>query len=273
LLPDLHIHTPYCQHAKGTMDETVLKAIDMGLPEIGFTGHMPYPPGFVEPAPDCVIPENLYPDYLKEVEALQSRYGSRIRINLAVEIDYFDRYAAWTGEQVRKQPYDYIIGSMHIVDGVALDYEENVLKADLDKLGGVDGLWERYYQTMEKLIRSELCQIVGHFDLPKKFSITQTRKDFTDYIVYLLELIRENNLVVEINTGGKDRSFPKEFYPSNTILELARDKHVDITLGSDAHAPEDVGRYFVEATELLRSLGWKTVAVFRNREKAYLKIP
>lgn len=273
MLPDLHIHTPYCQHAKGTMEETVLRAVEMGMPEIGFTGHMPYPPGFVEPAPDCVIPGHLFPDYLKEVRLMQSKYRNRIRICLAVEIDYFDCYETWTGEQVQNQPYDYIIGSMHIIDGVALDYEENVLKVDLDTFGGVDGLWERYYQTMEKLVRSSLCQIIGHFDLPKKFSITQTRKDFSEHIADLLELIRDHNLVIEINTGGRDRSFPKEFYPSISILELARDKNVDITLGSDAHAPEDVGRYFPEATALVKSLGWKWVTIFRNKEKDYLKIP
>jgi histidinol-phosphatase (PHP family) len=147
------------------------------------------------------------------------------------------------------------------------------LKIDLDKLGGVNGLWERYYNTMGKLIGSDLCQIIGHFDLPKKFSITQTRKDFSEHIVYLMELIRDKDLVVEINTGGRDRSFPKEFYPSEDILKLARDRQVDITLGSDAHAPEDVGRYFAEAQELVKSLGWKWVAVFRNGKKEYLKIP
>jgi histidinol-phosphatase (PHP family) len=162
---------------------------------------------------------------------------------------------------------------MHIVDGVALDYEENVLKVDLDKLGGVDGVWEKYYRTMEKLIGSDLCRIIGHFDLPKKFSVTQTRKDFSEHIVHLLELIRDKDMAVEINTGGRDRSFPKEFYPSQAILKLAMDRKVDITLGSDAHAPEDVGRYFNEAQELVRSLGWKWTALFRDGRKEYLKIP
>ena len=273
ILPDLHIHTPYCQHAKGTIEETVLKAIEKGFDEIGFTGHLPYPPGFVEPAPDCVIPEHLYPDYLNEVKQLQSKYRDRIRIDLAVEIDFLEEYADWSAEQVQKHPYEYVIGSMHILKGVALDYEENVLKIDLDKLGGVDGVWERYYNTMEKMIESDLCRIVGHFDLPKKFSITQTRKDFSEHIVYLLELIRDKDMIVEINTGGKDRSYPKEFYPSEAILKLARDRKVDITLGSDAHAPEDVGRYFPEAQELARSLGWKWVALFRNGRKEFLKIP
>ena len=220
-----------------------------------------------------MIPEHLYTDYLNEAKRLQSKYRDRIRIDLAVEIDFLEAYADWSAAQVQKYPYAYVIGSMHIVDGVALDYEENVLKIDLDKLGGVNGLWERYYNTMGKLIASDLCQIIGHFDLPKKFSITQTRKDFSEHIVHLLELIRDKDRVVEINTGGRDRSFPKEFYPSKDILKLARDRKVDITLGSDAHAPEDIGRYFLEAQELARSMGWKWVAVFRDGRKEFLKIP
>ncbi len=254
------------------MEETVLKSIEKGFDEIGFTGHLPYPPGFVEPAPDCVIPMDLYPDYIDEVKRLQKQYRDQIYINLAVEIDYLGEYADWTAEQIRKHSYAYVIGSMHIIDGVALDYEENVLKIDLDKLGGVEGLWERYYNTMEKLIGSDLCRIIGHFDLPKKFSVTQTQKDFSEHITYLMELIRDKDMAVEINTGGRERSYPKEFYPSKAILKLAMDRKVDITLGSDAHAPEDVGRYFSEATELIRSLGWKWTVRFRDGRKEFVKI-
>lgn len=91
-LPDLHVHTHYCGHAEGTMEESVLAAIRLGLAEVGFTGHFPYPQGFIEPVPDCVIPEENFPQFVDEVLRLRGVYNDRIKICLAAEVDYLNGF-------------------------------------------------------------------------------------------------------------------------------------------------------------------------------------
>ena len=77
---DLHIHTAHCGHAKGSTEEVVQRAVALGLKEIGFTGHFPYPDGFVEPVPNCVIPNEHFPKYVSEILELQEVYKGKIII-------------------------------------------------------------------------------------------------------------------------------------------------------------------------------------------------
>lgn len=267
--PDLHIHSAYCGHAEGTLDEFVKAAIQLGLTEIGFAGHFPYPLDFKEPVADCVIPEFFFPVFVSEVDELREIYSDSITIHLAVEVDYLPGFMEKTKTMCQKFSFDYVYGSVHIVDGVPIDYSEDVLLQHIEKLGGVDGLWEKYWQSLEGLIESELCQVIAHLDLPKKFSAAHPIPDQSKRVESILSLIKDRDIVLEINTGGIDRSYLREPYPSVSILHQAAKKGIDVTLGSDAHRPEEVGRHFRETAKILKSLGWKRVVVFEEGEKQY----
>jgi histidinol-phosphatase (PHP family) len=73
-----------------------------------------------------------------------------------------------------------------------------------------------------------------------------------------------------VNTAGL-RKDCKEIYPSRQILELAFQKGVPITFGSDAHAPEEVGSNFAEAMDLARSVGYSECLRFAGRRAQKVK--
>jgi histidinol-phosphatase (PHP family) len=250
------------------MEETVREAIDKGLPVIGFSDHFPYPEGYVEPAPNCVIPdEAAFRAYAGEVRRLQSAYADRISIRFAAEVDHLDVRTADQAAMLSKYRFDYVIGSVHIVGGVAIDYRAETLEASLEKFGGVDRLWEAYWDALEGLIRGGGCQVIGHMDVLRKFGNFLPGKSQAGRAESLLRLIKRNGLTLEVNTGGIDRASDRQCYPSPEILKLASAVGVDISLGSDAHAPKDVGRYFGETVVQLRSLGWTQSASFESGRK------
>ena len=265
--PDMHIHTHFCGHAQGTLEDTVRTAIEMGLSEIGFTGHFPYPSAYQGPVEDCVIPEDRFSDYINEVLRLKSKYTDQISIRLAAEVDYLDQYVEQSRSMLQVYPLDYVIGSIHIVEGVPIDYNEDLIRKNIHRLGGIDNMWEHYWHSMEGLVGSKLCQIIGHFDLPRKLRISQTQKSYNDRIENLLDQIMEQDLVLEVNTGGIDRSYDRKPYPSEWILRRALEKEIDITLGSDAHRPHEIGRHFGETTLFLKDLGFSRITTFENGEK------
>lgn len=269
---DLHVHTTYCGHARGTLIEMVQSAIYLDMREIGFTGHFPYPEGFIEPVSNCVITDKVFPQFVSEVIGLQERYKEKIMIRLAAEVDYIPQYVTETKKMIQTYSFDYIMGSVHVIENVQVDYSEDMLSEHLDQLGGVDQLWEKYWQHIEELVLSEMFDIIAHFDLPKKYEISKPVRRNLERIDYLLNLIKDRNCVLEINTGGIDRSYNKEPYPSLDIIRMASGKKIDITLGSDAHCPAEIGRHFETAREMLRSLGWNHVVVFQNRERIYRPI-
>jgi histidinol-phosphatase (PHP family) len=268
LPPDLHIHTMYSEHATGTMEETVQSAVAKGLSEIGFADHFPYPPGFSVPAPNCVIPdEATFAVYADEVRRLRSAYADRIQIRFGAEIDHLDGRTADQAVMRAKHGLDYVIGSIHILRGVPIDYRAERLQEQLEIFGGVDRLWETYWNDLEDLIRTGACQVVGHMDILRKFAGFLPVKRQTERAEGLLRLIKEKDLTLEVNTGGIDRANDGKPYPSPEIIQLASEVGVDIAFGSDAHDPKDVGRYFHETVLRLGSLGWKESATFEGGKK------
>ena len=245
------------------MEETVQAAVAKGLREIGFADHFPYPPGFSVPAPNCVIPdEATFAVYADEVRRLRSEYSDRITIRFGAEIDHLEGRTADQAVMRAKHAFDYVIGSIHILNGVPIDYRAEMLQEQLERFGGVDRLWETYWNHLESLIRAGGCQVIGHMDVLRKFGGFLPLKSQAERAKALLRLIRENDMALEVNTGGIDRAIDHEPYPSAELLGFASEAGVDIALGSDAHAPGDVGRYFPETVRRLRSLGWTRSVTF-----------
>ena len=269
---DLHVHTPYCGHGKDSAEETVQFAIERKLDILGFSEHFPYPESYQAPIPDCVVPRDRWNDYLNEIRKLQKLYMNQIEIRVGVEFDFLPGYEKEISNHILRFDFDYIYGSIHLIENIGIDYNEKYLSRHLRLLGGVDAMWEKYWKYMEKMVRMEICDIIAHFDLPKKLKAGQTVKDQTDAFRHILELIKKNNRVLEINTGGIDRGYHREPYPSRQILQHAAELGIEMTLGSDAHAPGQTGRYFKQAVDLLKAYGWKYVVVFKNRKKEYINL-
>ena len=101
--------------------------------------------------------------------------------------------------------------------------------------------------------------------MPKKFGHLPP-SDCTSLYEKFLNAAKKHNCAIELNTAGL-RKDCREIYPSRKILHLAFQKGVPITLGSDAHAPEEVGMNFMEATRLAQSVGYHECCRFARRQR------
>ena len=103
--------------------------------------------------------------------------------------------------------------------------------------------------------------IIGHFDLIKKYNANkrffdENDKWYQNLVTESLELIRNTNCKIEINTKGKLVKDPSEIYPSSFILSKCRELNIPVVINSDAHSPADIKYYFEESVQLLRQLGF-----------------
>ena len=78
-------------------------------------------------------------------------------------------------------------------------------------------------------------------------------------------------MVIEINTAGLAKPC-KEIYPSKKFLKICFNEKIPIALGSDAHVPEDVGRYFDEAIKLAKEVGYTKIVQFTRRKRKLVEI-
>ncbi len=272
LPPDLHIHSKYCGHARGNIEETVQMAVTKGMTIMGFADHFPYPEKYNEPYPDCVIPRDVFPVYWEEVIKIQNQFASKIEILSGIEVDYLPDYTDIQKHELSQYPFDYVIGSIHILKGFPIDTTPELTQKALAHFGSEHQFWNQYWDAVISLLDTDICDILGHLDLLKKYLPLEDYKPFMEKITYILERIKNENKAIDFNMGGIDRARDKKPYPSQDILERASEIRVDISFGSDSHAPEQVGRYFTQAVELLKSMGWKQVVYYRQREKMYYSI-
>ncbi|WP_374120525.1 histidinol-phosphatase [Neobacillus sp. PS3-40] len=265
---DLHTHHDLCGHAQGKIQEYIEAAIDRGLNVIGIADHSPY---FTneedQPYPTIAMPKSHFSDYVHEVQQLKKLYSGKIDVLLGVESDFFPEQIEIYRSYYERYPFDYIIGSVHHVDGI-----------NIFEKGRWDGLTEQekirtketYYSLINQSARSSMFQILGHIDAMKgyypAFSFIQT-----EAVEQTLKIIGECDIAIEINTSGKTKDVGG-WYPSDEILELARHNGVKVTFGSDAHDPHRVGDEFEIVQTHLKDIGFKEMVYFKNKQRIIVRL-
>ncbi|MCP4715018.1 MAG: histidinol phosphate phosphatase, partial [Deltaproteobacteria bacterium] len=128
----------------------------------------------------------------------------------------------------------------------------------------VDHVYQRYFDTLLKMIDTGLFDIVTHPDLVKKFGHRPESLDLAALYHETAQRIRRQNMCLEVNTAGL-RKEVGEIYPEKQFLEIARQYKVPIVIGSDAHCPGEVGADYAKAMALVRSVGYTHVQQFSGR--------
>lgn len=255
---DYHMHTPLCGHARGLPEEYAQAAIQCGLKEIGFSDHAPL---VAHEVPNISMREEELPVYQKMIEEVQKQFTGQLLIKCGIEADYVPGFEAQTRHIIGAYPYDYVIGSVHFIDDWGFDNPDEI---DRWKKADVNEVYSRYYDLLCQSATAGLFNIIGHTDLVKKFG-HRPDKDFSGEIEETADVFKKSNVAIEINTSGL-RKPVKEIYPSLSALKIYAAKGVLITFGSDAHAPQEVGRDFLPAMELARQAGYREYVTFKSRQ-------
>lgn len=254
---DYHIHTKRCGHAKGEMAEYVEWAIAAGFTEIGFSDHLPF---LHKRDPGYTMALEELPGYVQEVEALRGQYPG-IRIRLGIEADYFPGREKETRALIDAYPFDYVVGSIHFIDGWGFDIPE---EKESWRGKDVDTVYRKYFELLRQSARLAFLNIIGHSDLVKKFGHRPTVM-LDREMEETARVFKEEGVSVEINTSGL-RKPAKEIYPSLRLLEVYRKYDVPIVFGSDAHAPAEVGKDFDQGIALARKVGYQEALIYEQRK-------
>lgn len=259
MLIDLHNHTHLCNHASGTAEDYIIKAIEQNIDVYGFSDHAP-----MNFDPKYRMKFNQIDEYENSVLFLQEKYKDKIDIKLAYEVDFIDKY---TNEEIVKRDIDYSIGSVHFVNEWGFDnpsFIGNYKNYDIDEL------YALYFLAIENMAKSNLFNIVGHLDLIKVFN-KRSNKDIRILAKNAIKAIKEANMVVEINTAGLRKPI-KEQYPCNYLLELIYEEGINITFSSDAHKTKDVGTGLIQAKKTAKDIGFNKCAYFHKKEMILINI-
>jgi histidinol-phosphatase (PHP family) len=251
---DLHNHTTRCNHAEGTIDEYIERAIELGIDIYGFSEHAPmdFDEGYR-------LSFHEMDAYTNDILTAKKKYQAQIEILLGYEVDWLPGYM---DERILQADVDYLIGSVHFIDKWSFDNPEFIGGW---KSRSIDEIWKAYFEATTAMAKSGKFDIVGHLDLIKVFKYLP-KKEIRLLASDTLKAIKKSGMVLEINAAGLRKPI-KEIYPSQQLLEEAYTMDIPITFGSDAHTVEQVGFAYDEVTTLAKSVGYTQAVTFKGRDR------
>jgi histidinol-phosphatase (PHP family) len=250
---DGHVHTNLCHHARGGMEDYVLSAINRGFKKIIFLEHLEVGINYFE---TTWLTDVDFDYYHTEGKRLQNKYMGTIAIGMGVEVGYNPSSLKEIRQRLARHTWDRIGISYHFfeTDSGHLNMVSRK-QVNIDALDqfGVEKVVTRYYQDLLEAVRNLPGQVLCHIDAVLRHHprVIMTAEHY-ERIDELLDAVAEKNMSIEVNTSGyKTKDEP---YPSLTILKKAVQREIPLVAGSDAHRPEDVGRYFDRLPGLLKQL-------------------
>ena len=264
------MHTFRCGHAGGRTRDFVLAAVERGLPEIGFTDHIPLyflPPE--ERDPKLAMREDQFDDYVREVEALADEFRGTIAVRLGLEADYAEGREEELAHWLSRADWDLVLGSVHWVSGGWID-DPATSPARFER-EGTEALYAEYYRLLAKAARTGLFDVLTHFDLPKKHGHRPPTPALAAEEA-AIAAARDAGCAVEISSAGL-RKPVAEAYPEARLLSRMVREGIPVTFSSDAHAPAEVGWGYDRTLELARAAGVAEFVTFEKRRKVRRPLP
>jgi histidinol-phosphatase (PHP family) len=248
-------------HSVAAIERYVDAALAAGVDELGISEHVYY---FTETRDLWHMPYQLSKcvcDVERYVGAIEEAKGRGLPVKLGIEVDYEPQRTHDTRAWLAEYPWDYVLGSVHFVDGLGIDSRPRLI----DDVG-VDRAWRRYFEELEAAAGSGLFDSLAHPDLVRMWGERPSAEVEERLYEGLADAVAAADICVEVSTRGLLRPVA-DLYPDARLLEACRARRVPITLASDAHGSERVGWNFDLALARARSAGYKTVAVFEGRER------
>ncbi len=263
---DLHTHTTLCHHAEGRPEEYLLAAQKEGLSFLGVSDHAPWPA-----CDEWRMNPDEFPRYRDIVSDLRLKAAdSGVEILYGAEMDYIPGQMDEARRILQEtEPLDYLIGSIHHVDGFPFD--DPARTGEWETIGP-DRIWERYAELLLDFVEKERFQILGHPDLPKKFGIYPADPHrFLRKMNEVFEAASARGIALELNTAGL-RYPVGEIYPAPLLLKAAFQAGMKLTFGSDAHKPDQIACGFQKALDAALAAGYRSTVVFRRRQALELPL-
>lgn len=257
----------FCNHARDLLEDIIQAYIQKGFKQVGISEHIPPLDDdflFPEEAAAGLTARDIrerFSGYFETLDRLKEKYGSDIRIFRGMETEVWPGYQDQVRDLVQRFRPDYIVGSVHHLNGRCFDYSREVYDALARECGGIDTMYETYLDCQYEMIQSLKPFVVGHFDLIRIFDpdyeARVLKPGIQKKILRNLARIKRLGLAMDLNLRPLSRG-EKEPYPTRSILEKIREMGIFMIPGDDSHSAAQAGANVHKAVDLLLSMGFDT---------------
>jgi histidinol-phosphatase (PHP family) len=255
----------FCNHARDTLEAVVLTYIGKGFEWVGITEHMP-------PVSD----QFLYPDekaaglsaadlyhrfaeYIQTGRHLQYKYADQIELFIGMETEAYTGSNAFVDQLKEKFKPDYLVGSLHHVNDHPFDLNPEGYAHAAEALGGLDRLYERYFDQQYAMLLNQNPQVVGHFDIIRIYDPDYRSRiaapAIKAKILRNLKQIKTMGAILDFNVSALTKG-ADEPYVTPSILQNAKSLEITVVPGDDSHGVATAGANVDKGIEILEQSGF-----------------
>lgn len=263
-LIDCHTHTNNSPDGFDAVDAMCIRALECGLSAYAITDHC---------EANSYYEEEYDKTSVRSIEQITKAKEKYKNLNLicGIELGQANQNYENAEKVISDTRLDFVIGSVHnltdFADFAFLDYpHEN--KAHL---------LEAYYKEMQEICDWGKFDILGHLTYPLRYIVGEQgfeidMSPYTDQIKKIFRTLIEKGKGIEINTSGLRQKYGKTF-PDIEYIKLYREMGGEIlSIGSDAHRPEDIAKGIKEGCEIALEAGFNKLCIFKNRRPEFINI-
>ena len=260
----VHCHSTMCD-GKNTLQDMASAACAQGLTTLGFTGH-----SYTQRDREYCMSPSRTAQYKATIAKLKTEYKGKVDILCGIEWDILS--------EDKRTGYDYWIGSAHHLYGkntgkyYEIDFRPQDLwdcindDFDADPLAAV----EAYFAEVEKVAALK-PDILAHIDLIKKLNakgefFDEESPRYKAAALKALQAAKDNDCLLEVNTGGVYRGYRKDFYPGPWLLGEWQKMGGKVIITSDSHDIASLTYGFDEAAAAIKAAGFTSVEVLTGHD-------
>jgi histidinol-phosphatase (PHP family) len=266
---DFHLHTDQSPDADVPIDAYAAAAVERGIAEIAITDHVDFVPG---------TPAFAFASFerrertVREAAERWAEHGVQIRFG--VEITYDAPHEAAIRDHLRRHPYDFVIGSVHVYADSPFHASRVAAWTAGRPLGEIVA---PYFDEVLLAIRSGLFDAIGHLDFVKRYLVPHVTPAqlaaAPELYEPLLRALVETGTALEVNTSGL-RQAAGETYPAGPIVARYRVLGgTAVSAGSDAHRKESFTAGLEAGYGVVAAAGFEHLAVRRGGDRVSVTLP
>lgn len=268
---DYHMHTGFSTDSEASVKSMLDASVERGLQSVCITDHLDL---------DYPEDEELGPDpfqldlrkYFEMLTQIREEYRGKLDVRIGVELGLQPHLGKTYGKIVQEYPFDFVIGSLHLVHGMD-PYYGKIFEGKTD--GEV--YREAFCEMLACLDSVSSFDVLGHLDYVVRYGKNKAQeysyREFSDEIDEILKKVISTGKGIEMNMGGVKYGLGFA-NPHPDVLKRYRELGGEIvTVGADAHRPEHVAYDFEKTGDILKSCGFHYYTEYKQRKPVFKRIP
>jgi histidinol-phosphatase (PHP family) len=287
----LHLHPhhptpespPMGVYPPGYIDRYVEVAARRGVTELGFSEHLyrcveaeRVLGNWWEDDPDTAMAAEMRKIVRSErslsldayVDVVLDARRRGLGVKLGLEVDFVPGTEAAVLDLVQQYPFDFLLGSVHWIGAWAFD--RSALSDEFTRRG-VQAAYEQYFDLETRLAASGMVDVLAHADVIKKQGV-RPQQPILDLYAPVVAAAAASGMAVEVSSGGLRRK-SAEMFPAPAFLASFGAAGVPITLGSDAHGPDEAAWGHSKVVRAARAAGYTHHLRFNGRVPESVPLP